>query len=129
MASKVASQVQFVDYLRGNGLPAIGALNAIDDLVRDILETDSHLVISTLAGDAAAGGVPLALTADYVVAREDIVLYPYYQHMGGLYGSATNVPWSRATCARSTMERASAGWQQHPRFRGHHPQKPASDQP
>jgi putative two-component system protein, hydrogenase maturation factor HypX/HoxX len=62
-------------------------LNAIDDLVRDILQTDSHLVISALAGDAGAGGVPLALAADYVVAREDIVLNPYYQHMGGLYGS------------------------------------------
>ena len=62
-------------------------LNAIDDLVKDILETDSHLVISALAGDAAAGGVPLALAADYVVAREDIVVNPYYQHMGGLYGS------------------------------------------
>jgi hypothetical protein len=32
-------------------------LNAIDDLVRDIVQTDSHLVISALAGDAAAGGV------------------------------------------------------------------------
>ena len=31
--------------------------------------------------------MPLALAADYVVAREDIVLNPYYQHMGGLYGS------------------------------------------
>ena len=62
-------------------------LNAIDDLVRDIVETDSHLVISALAGDAAAGGVPLALAADYVVAREDVVLNPYYAHMGGLYGS------------------------------------------
>ena len=62
-------------------------LAAIDDLVRDIVETDSHLVISALAGDAAAGGVPLALAADYVVAREDIVLNPYYGHMGGLYGS------------------------------------------
>ena len=62
-------------------------LNAIDDLVRDIVETDSHLVISALAGDAAAGGVPLALAADYVVAREDIVLNPYYRHMGDLYGS------------------------------------------
>jgi putative two-component system protein, hydrogenase maturation factor HypX/HoxX len=62
-------------------------LNAIDDLVRDIVQTDSHLVISALAGDAAAGGVPLALAGDYVVAREDIVLNPYYQHMGGLYGS------------------------------------------
>lgn len=62
-------------------------LNAIDDLVRDIIETDSHLVVSALAGDAAAGGVPLALAADYVIAREDVVLNPYYRHMGGLYGS------------------------------------------
>jgi len=62
-------------------------LNAIDDLVRDIVETESHLVISALAGDAGAGGVPLALAGDYVLAREDIILNPYYQHMGGLYGS------------------------------------------
>jgi putative two-component system hydrogenase maturation factor HypX/HoxX len=62
-------------------------LHAIDDLVRDIVETDSHLVISALAGDAAAGGVPFAMAADHVVAREDVVLNPYYRHMGGLYGS------------------------------------------
>jgi putative two-component system hydrogenase maturation factor HypX/HoxX len=62
-------------------------LVAIDDVVRDIVETDSHVVVSALSGDAAAGGVPLALAADYVVAREDVVLNPYYQHMGGLYGS------------------------------------------
>jgi putative two-component system hydrogenase maturation factor HypX/HoxX len=62
-------------------------LNAIDDLVREILATEAHLVVSALAGDAAAGGVPLALAADHVVAREDVVLNPYYQHMGGLYGS------------------------------------------
>ena len=51
-------------------------LHAIDDLIKDILETDSHLVISAIAGDAAAGGVPLALAADYVLAREDIILNP-----------------------------------------------------
>jgi putative two-component system hydrogenase maturation factor HypX/HoxX len=62
-------------------------LSAIDDLVRDIVETDSHLVISAVGGDAGAGGVPLALAADYVIARGDAVLNPYYQHMGGLYGS------------------------------------------
>jgi putative two-component system hydrogenase maturation factor HypX/HoxX len=62
-------------------------LRAIDDLVREIIETDSHVVLSALAGDAAAGGVPFALAADHVVAREDVVLNPYYQHMGGLYGS------------------------------------------
>src|SRR5262249_7912378 len=62
-------------------------LHAIDDVVREILETDSHLVISALCGDAAAGGVPFAVAADHVVARKDVVLNPYYQHMGGLYGS------------------------------------------
>jgi putative two-component system hydrogenase maturation factor HypX/HoxX len=62
-------------------------LQAIDDVVREIVETDSHLVISALTGDAAAGGVPFALAADRVVAREDVVLNPYYRHMGGLYGS------------------------------------------
>ena len=62
-------------------------LHASDDVVRDIVETDSHLVISALAGDAAAGGVPFALAADHVIAREDVVLNPYYRHMGGLYGS------------------------------------------
>ena len=80
---------------------------AIDDLVKDILETDSHLVISAIAGDAAAGGVPLALAAEYALAREDVVLNPYYQHMGGLYGSEY---WTyllprhvgRATTARLT---------------------------
>jgi putative two-component system protein, hydrogenase maturation factor HypX/HoxX len=62
-------------------------LHAIDDVVREIVETDSQLVIAALSGDAAAGGVPLALAADHVVAREDVVLNPYYQPMGGLYGS------------------------------------------
>ena len=62
-------------------------LHAIDDVVREIIETDSHLTISALAGDAAAGGVPFAVAADHAVAREDVVLNPYYQHMGGLYGS------------------------------------------
>ncbi len=62
-------------------------LHAIDDIVREIVETDSHITISALSGDAAAGGVPFAVAADHVVAREDVVLNPYYQHMGGLYGS------------------------------------------
>jgi putative two-component system protein, hydrogenase maturation factor HypX/HoxX len=62
-------------------------LQAIDDVVHAVIETDSHLVLSALAGDAAAGGVPFAAAADRVFAREDVVLNPYYQHMGGLYGS------------------------------------------
>ncbi|MBV9416016.1 MAG: hypothetical protein JO363_13625, partial [Solirubrobacterales bacterium] len=80
-------------------------LQAIDDVVKDIVETESHLVVSALAGDAAAGGVPLALAADYVVAREDVVLNPYYQHMGGLYGSEywTYLLPRRVGAARATQ--------------------------
>jgi putative two-component system hydrogenase maturation factor HypX/HoxX len=62
----------------------IGAMN---DLVRDIITTDSHLVIAALQGNAAAGGVILALAADYVYARKGIVLNPHYKSMGKLYGS------------------------------------------
>jgi putative two-component system hydrogenase maturation factor HypX/HoxX len=62
-------------------------LHAIDDLVREIVETDDRLVVSALEGDVAAGGVPLAVAADHVMAGEDVVLNPYYRHMGGLYGS------------------------------------------
>jgi putative two-component system protein, hydrogenase maturation factor HypX/HoxX len=62
-------------------------LLAIDAVVRDVIETESHVVVAALAGDTAAGGVPLALAADRVVAREDVVLNPYYRHMGGLFGS------------------------------------------
>jgi putative two-component system protein, hydrogenase maturation factor HypX/HoxX len=62
-------------------------LRAINSLVSDVVRTDSHIVIAALAGDAGAGGVPFALAADIVVAGEDVVLNPYYKHMGGLYGS------------------------------------------
>lgn len=59
---------------------------AIDDLVRDILLTDSQLVISALQGNAAAGGVMLALAADRVCVHNGVVLNPHYKTMG-LYGS------------------------------------------
>jgi putative two-component system hydrogenase maturation factor HypX/HoxX len=62
-------------------------INGIDDLVRDILETDTHLTIAALRGNAAAGGVFLALAADIVLARAGIVLNPHYRNMGNLYGS------------------------------------------
>jgi len=62
-------------------------IQAINDLVRDIITTDSHLVIAALQGNAAAGGVMLALAADCVYARKGIVLNPHYKGMGNLYGS------------------------------------------
>jgi putative two-component system hydrogenase maturation factor HypX/HoxX len=59
----------------------------MNDLVRDIITTDSHLVIAAMQGNAAAGGVMLALAADLVYARKGIVLNPHYKGMGNLYGS------------------------------------------
>jgi putative two-component system hydrogenase maturation factor HypX/HoxX len=61
-------------------------IHAMNDVVREIITTDSHWVISALAGNAGAGGVPLALAADEVYARTGIVLNPHYKKMG-LYGS------------------------------------------
>jgi putative two-component system hydrogenase maturation factor HypX/HoxX len=62
-------------------------INAIDDLAQDILTTDSHLVVAALQGNAAAGGVFLALAADAVLARRGVVLNPHYRNMGNLFGS------------------------------------------
>lgn len=62
-------------------------INAMDDLCHAIITATDHLVIAALHGNAGAGGVMLALTADQVVARDGIVLNPHYKAMGGLYGS------------------------------------------
>jgi putative two-component system hydrogenase maturation factor HypX/HoxX len=62
-------------------------INAIDDLIFEILNTMSHFVIAGLRGNAGAGGAMLALAADHVYARSGVVLNPHYRGMGGLHGS------------------------------------------
>ena len=62
-------------------------INAIDDLVLDVITAGERLVVAALEGNAGAGGVPLALAADLVWTRPGVVLNPHYQGMGGLYGS------------------------------------------
>lgn len=62
-------------------------INAIDDLVYEIINTTSHLVIAGLRGNAGAGGAILALAADRVYAKSGVVLNPHYRGMGELYGS------------------------------------------
>ena len=62
-------------------------INAIDDLIFEILNTMSHLVVAGMRGNAGAGGAMLALAADHVYARSGVVLNPHYRSMGGLYGS------------------------------------------
>lgn len=62
-------------------------IEAMDDLCRAILSTDSHLTVSALSGNAGAGGAFLALAADRVWARRGVILNPHYKNMGNLYGS------------------------------------------
>ncbi|MGE5291330.1 MAG: hydrogenase maturation protein [Micromonosporaceae bacterium] len=61
-------------------------INAINDLVEAILTTTGKLTIAALAGNAAAGGLMLALAADEVWCRDGVVLNPHYRLMG-LHGS------------------------------------------
>ncbi|WP_328468320.1 enoyl-CoA hydratase-related protein [Streptomyces sp. NBC_00448] len=61
-------------------------INAMDDVVEALLTTPDRLVVAALAGNAAAGGVPLALAADEVWCRAGAVLNPHYRLMG-LHGS------------------------------------------
>jgi putative two-component system hydrogenase maturation factor HypX/HoxX len=61
-------------------------INAIDDLVYAILTNTGQLTVAALAGNAAAGGLMLALAADQVWCRAGAVLNPHYRLMG-LHGS------------------------------------------
>jgi putative two-component system hydrogenase maturation factor HypX/HoxX len=62
-------------------------INAIDDLILEVLNTMSHVVIAGMRGNAGAGGAMLALAADHVYAMSGVVLNPHYRSMGELYGS------------------------------------------
>ncbi|KOU51948.1 hydrogenase maturation protein [Streptomyces sp. WM6378] len=59
---------------------------AMNDLVEAVLLTTDRLVVSAVGGNAAAGGVLLALAADEVWCRTGAVLNPHYRLMG-LHGS------------------------------------------
>jgi putative two-component system protein, hydrogenase maturation factor HypX/HoxX len=61
-------------------------IEAMDDLVEAVLTTTGRLTVAALGGNAAAGGVMLALAADEVWCRAGAVLNPHYRLMG-LYGS------------------------------------------
>jgi len=80
-------------------------INAMNDLARAILTTDSHLTIAALQGNAGAGGAFLALAADRVCARRGVVLNPHYKGMGNLYGSEY---WTYLLPKRIGRERALA---------------------
>lgn len=62
-------------------------INAIDDLIHQIITTLDKVTIAAVAGGAGAGGAILALAADKVFAREGVIFNPHYKNMGELYGS------------------------------------------
>ncbi|MHA7971793.1 enoyl-CoA hydratase-related protein [Rhizobium sp. CAU 1783] len=62
-------------------------INAMNDLVREIIVSDDRLVIAAVLGNAGAGGVFLSLAADEVWMRDSVILNPHYKDMGNLYGS------------------------------------------
>lgn len=61
-------------------------INALNDLIKEIITATDHFIISAMQGNAGAGGVALALAADKVLARDGIVLNPHTRNIG-LYGS------------------------------------------
>jgi putative two-component system hydrogenase maturation factor HypX/HoxX len=62
-------------------------INAIDDLALEIIDTDSHLTVAALQGNAGAGGLFLARAADEVWVRSGVIMNSHYRDMGNLYGS------------------------------------------
>lgn len=57
-------------------------IHAMNDLVEAVLTTTDRLTVAALGGNAAAGGVMLALAADEVWCRDGVVLNPHYKLMG-----------------------------------------------
>ena len=62
-------------------------INAIDDIILQIINTLDKVTISAVSGSAGAGGAILALATDLVFLREGVILNLHYKNMGQLYGS------------------------------------------
>lgn len=62
-------------------------INAINDIIQQLITTTDKLTISAMAGNSGAGGVMLALGADYILVRKGVIMNPYYKSMGDLFGS------------------------------------------
>ena len=78
-------------------------INAIDDLILEIINSTDHYIICALQGNAGAGGVSLALSSDKVISRNGIVLNPHTKNMG-LYGSEY---WTYLLPKRIGIEKAT----------------------
>lgn len=61
-------------------------IHAMNDIVREIIDTSDLITIASLGSSAGAGGVFMALACDYVVAREGVMINAHYKTLG-LHGS------------------------------------------
>jgi len=61
-------------------------INAIDDLVWEIITAQRQITVAALRNNAGAGGAILPLACDHVLGRSGVVLNPHYRTMG-LFGS------------------------------------------
>jgi putative two-component system protein, hydrogenase maturation factor HypX/HoxX len=61
-------------------------INAIDDVVKEIMHMTDKVTVAALRNNAGAGGAIMPLACDKVIARDGVVLNPHYKSMG-LYGS------------------------------------------
>jgi putative two-component system protein, hydrogenase maturation factor HypX/HoxX len=78
-------------------------INAINQVCREIVTCTGQLVVTSVGGNAGAGGVMMGLGADRVVVREGVVLNPHYRTMG-LYGSEL---WTYVLTRRVGREEAA----------------------
>ncbi|MEV4472315.1 enoyl-CoA hydratase-related protein [Nonomuraea salmonea] len=79
-------------------------INAINAVCREIVGCTSQLVVTSIGGNAGAGGVMMGLGADRVIVRDSVVLNPHYRTMG-LFGSEY---WTYSLTRRVGAERARA---------------------
>lgn len=62
-------------------------INAMNDVCLALLTLTDRITVAALRGNAGAGGCFLALAADFVWARDGVILNPHYKNMGNLFGS------------------------------------------
>lgn len=61
-------------------------INAIDDVVKEIITAGKQITVAALRTNAGAGGAVMAAACDYVLVRDGVVINAHYKTMG-LYGS------------------------------------------
>ena len=57
-------------------------INAMNNLIREIIFSEDAITVASFGANAGAGGVFLGLCCDFVVARKGVVLNPHYKTMG-----------------------------------------------